>query len=288
MGTEAKGVLVKFLIAFGIAVVLTPMLASWVLPEERWHRVATRSFLGAVIVVFTVSAGSPRHWIRKLRGLGLDGPLRGERVLIGIIVSVVLFLILLIAQLVLGGRATTVMPPKRPLEIDIARALFTAFNVSIIEEILCRGYLKQTIGNVASALLYAGAHYFRPMHRTAPAGDYDPLLVFKRFPDLLEGWTRPHHYTFGLLSLFLFGMALNKLRDRTGTIYIGIGIHFGVVMGLKLYGRGIWSQPLGSKMIWGSSRLHDGLIGCLVMLALFVWAYKGRIPTAETPRLPAT
>ncbi|MHC4408940.1 MAG: CPBP family glutamic-type intramembrane protease [Planctomycetota bacterium] len=288
MSSEAKSVCVKFAAAFVVTVILAPMLAAWVLPDERWHRVTTRTFLGAVILIFSFSAGHPRHWIEKLRGLGLDGPQRGERVFLGIVVSSILFIVLVLAEVVLGGRGMPLQPPKRPLSTDLARAMFTAFNVSIIEEILCRGYLKSAIGGTMSALLYAGAHYFRPMHRTAPADGYDPLLVFRRFPELLEGWTVPNHFTFGLLSLFLFGLALNKLRDRTGTLYVGMGIHFGVVMGLKLYGRAVGTQPLGSPMVWGSSRMHDGLIGFLVMLALLVWAYRGRVPTAETQRLPAT
>jgi len=287
MSAAAKGVYLRLALAFGIAVLLTPVLAAWVLPETRWHRVATRTFLGAVILVFAVSAGDPRQWVRKLRGLGLDGPDRARRVFVGMLVSALLIVVLLLLEVMLGGRGTATEVPRRSLSDDLLRALFTAVNVSIIEEILCRGYLKQTIGGTMSALLYAGAHYFRPMSATAPADGYDPLLVFRRLPQLLEGWTVPNHYTFGVLSLFLFGLALNRLRDRTGTLYVGMGIHFGVVLGLKTYSRWLARRPDGDVLIWGGSRLHDGLVGTLVMLALLVWAYRGRVPGAETPRLPA-
>ena len=288
MSGTAKKVYIRLGAAIVLTFVLTPMLAAWVLPDVRWHRVATRTFLVGLILIFAAGAGDPRTWLQKLRGLGLRGPMRGERFLIGAVMAFMLIVILLLAGAALGGRGASVLTPSRSLLSAIGRALFTAGMVSVIEEILCRGFLKDTIGGAMSALLYAGAHYFRPMHRTAPADGYDPLLVFRRFPDLLEGWTRTNHFTFGLLGLFLFGLALNRLKDRTGTLYMGIGVHFGVVFGLKMYSRWIERNPGGSRMIWGSSRLHDGLLGALIMLACLIWAYRGRIPTAETPRIRAT
>lgn len=287
MSATAKSVYLRLALAFAVAVLLTPVLAAWVLPDTRWHRVATRTFLAAVIIIFAAGAGDPRKWIGKLRDLGLQGPYRAERLLVGVVVSALLMGVLLLLEVMLGGRTTAEGVPPRGIGDDLLRALFTAVNVSIIEEILCRGYLKRTIGGTMSAALYAGAHYFRPMGRTDPAHGYDPLLVVRRFPELLEGWMVPHHFTFGLLGLFLFGLALNRLKDRTGTLYMGMGIHFGVVMGLKLYGRWIARRPSGDPMLWGSNRLHDGLLGALIMLVLLIWAYRGRVPTAETPRLPA-
>ena len=87
-----------------------------------------------------------------------------------------------------------------------------------VEEILCRGYLKNVLGGVAAAAIYAGAHFFRPLGRTYGADGYDPLLVFKRFGELVEAWSVPQNYTLGFLSLFLLGLALNRFRERTGTL----------------------------------------------------------------------
>jgi len=283
MTPAARSVYLKFLLAFAIAFALTPILAAYAFPAERWHRVATRTFLACVILVFAAGAGHPRHWIPKLRALGLDGPGRLRRVALGVAVSFALMATLLFVEWALGGRGVFDGPHKRSFGTDLGRALFTAFNVSIIEEILCRGYLKATIGGTMSALLYAGAHYFRPMSGTKPADGYDPLLVLHRFPELLEGWTVPHHVTIGLLSLFLFGLALNRLRDRTGTLYLGMGVHFGVVLGLKLYTRWLERKADGSVFIWGSSRLHDGLVGTIVMALFLLWAYRGRVPAPEPP-----
>ena len=72
-----RRVYIQFAIAFCVAVILTPIIAAWLLPNERWHRVATRTFLGAVILVFAFGAGHPRTWLEKVRALGLDAPVVG-------------------------------------------------------------------------------------------------------------------------------------------------------------------------------------------------------------------
>jgi len=288
VSAAAKGVFLRLGAAFVAAVVVTPVIASFVLPDERWHRVATRSFLIAVVLAFASGAGHPRTWPDRLCGLGMRGPHRARGAAFGALLAIGLMLALLVAQLALGGRDATMVPHRRGLLEDLGLALFTATLVAVVEEILCRGYLKETVGGPMSALLYAGAHYFRPMHPTAPAGDYDPLLVLRRFPDLMEGWLVPNHLAFGLPSLFLFGLALNRLKDRTGSLYPCIGVHFGVVLGLKLYDRWVERTAEGSAMIWGSSRIHDGLLGLLAMALLLLWAYRGPLPGSETERLRPT
>jgi membrane protease YdiL (CAAX protease family) len=141
------------------------------------------------------------------------------------------------------------------------------------------------MGGPVSALLYAVVHYFRPLRGSAPAGPgFDPLLGFKRFPELLESWTDPHNVTMGVVSLFMVGIALNRMRERTGSLYVCIGIHGGLVFGLNFYRRFFEASPEGSLWIYGGGRLHDGVIG-IGALAVLLWAsYKAPIPERLTRR----
>ena len=104
MTASAKSVYARFALAVVVTLVLAPMLAAWVLPETRWHRVTTRTFLITVILIFAQGAGHPRSWLDKLRAMGVDGPLRGQRFLIGVLVATIFMGILLLAEVMLGGR----------------------------------------------------------------------------------------------------------------------------------------------------------------------------------------
>jgi len=277
MTSSARSAYLKIAVAFVLALVITPV-AAWLLPTTRWHRVATRTFLILVVLLFASNAGHPRTWLGKLRAMGLDGPHRLSRMLVGFAVALAFFGLLLGFSYLVGARDASTSVPKYDLLEHVGVALLTGFLVSMVEEPLCRGAMKDTMGGVASAFLYSIAHLFRPMHVTQPADGYEPFLVIERLPEILEGWTVTRQWTWGVLSLFLLGLALNRLRERTGTLYVGIGIHIGLVFGMKIYTRFISPHPNGSDMIWGWNRLHDGLVGTVVMGLLLWAAYKVPLP----------
>ena len=68
MTRNARSVYLRLVIAVALAVVLTPVAAAF-LPETRWHRVATRTFLIELVLLFVSDAGHPRTWIDKLRAI---------------------------------------------------------------------------------------------------------------------------------------------------------------------------------------------------------------------------
>ena len=192
----------------------------------------------------------------------------------------------------LDGRVWRSTPPKHGLAYALSVFTLSAVLVSFTEEVLFRGYMKDVLGGVFSAFLYAIVHFFRPMKKTQPADGYERFLVFERFGDLMEGWMNVQNMTWGISTLFLFGLALNKLRDRTGTLYVGIGLHAGWVFCMRFYQQWIDPVPNGSRMIWGGNRVHDGLVGMIAMLILLLLAYKAPLPAKlrkpdETPLAPA-
>jgi len=275
------------LVRGGAAVVATLVLAPLagaVLSTVPFHRVMTRVFLGCLVIAFIVRRGHPRTWPGRLRAMGLDGPDRGQRFLAGLLASVLLTALLLAVSWGLGGRTGAVAEPP-PLGLHLLKAALSALVVSFLEEILCRGYFLEVIGGGMSALVYAAAHYIRPLHGSAPADGFDPLLGVKRLPELFGSFHDARNMTLGLLSLFVFGLALNRLRKRTGTLYVGIGLHAGLVFVLALYRRFLTSHP-GAESPWihGGGRLHDGLLGVLMLGLLLLAAYRLPLPGFLTRR----
>ncbi len=169
--------------------------------------------------------------------------------------------------------------------MHLLKAALSAIFVSCLEEILCRGYFLDVIGGGMSALVYAAAHYIRPLHGSTPADGFDPLLGVRRLPELFGSFQDGRNLTLGLLSLFVFGLALNRLRKRTGTLYVGMGLHAGLVFVLALYRRFLTSHPgAESRWIHGGGRLHDGLLGVLTLGLLLLAAYRLPLPGFLTRR----
>jgi membrane protease YdiL (CAAX protease family) len=277
-----KPALRDFIIRFAIAVLATLVLSPVVglfLPDQPFHRVMTRVFLIAVVIAFVLRRGRLGSWPERFRAMDLRGPDRLRRLLAGAGVAILLLAMLLVASWAMGGRPAGAPREVPPLATDLFKALLSGLVVAFLEEILCRGYFLNVIGGFASAFLYAAAHFFRPLHGSEPAGDgFDPLLAFKRLPELFESWTDPRNATLGMLSLFVFGLALNRLRVRTGTLYFGIGIHAGLVFAIKIYGRILDPSLAKDPWIYGGLRLHDGLLGTVMLLLLLLGAYFIPLP----------
>lgn len=277
MKPELKDFLLRIGAAFVIALVLAPVFGV-IFDSEPFHRVMTRCFLITLVVALALGAGHPGTWPAKLAAMGLRGPHRIFRFGYGVGVALLLVTGLLLVSWLLGGRVPPEQPFHRALLIHFLIAAARGCAVGLFEETICRGYLKDLMGGPASALVYAVVHYFKPASGSAPAGpDYDPLLAIKRLPELFEGLGHPQNMTLGVFGLFLFGMALNRLRERTGNLYVGIGLHAGLVFALDFFRRVLSDVPDGSYWIFGGGRLYDGVLGNLMLLILLVLAYKAPI-----------
>jgi len=277
---------VSFWLRVGAAVaamfVLAPVFGM-VFSDEPFHRVMTRVLQVAVVVALLLGSGPVRAWPEKIRAMGLRGPHRCARFLAGASFGVFALVALLALSWALGGR-TPVDDHRLPLWEHLGKAIAAGILVSLFEETLVRGYMKDVLGNVVSAFVFAAVHYFQPLPKvgapkSAPAGEgYEPLLAFERAGDLFEAWTVPRNATLGVATLFLFAMALNRLRERTGTLYVGIGLHAGLVFVLGFYRRFLEGETPLSKWIYGGTRVHDGLLGLVAIGLLCLAAYRLPLP----------
>ena len=282
-GTPAR---LDFVVRLAAAIVLTLALVPVValaLPGVAFHRLLTRTLLILVLTVFLLGRSSPRTWGESLRDMGLRGPGSGSRIILGAAVSLVLFALILGLSWATGGR-----PLESPMAAawprDLLVAALTGIGVGILEETLWRGYLRGLLGAVVSSFLYAVVHFFRPLSGSPVApGPYDPLLAVRRLPEMFQSLSEPRHLTLGLLSLFLLGMALCRLRRRTGTLWLGIGVHAGFVLAIALYRDFFAVNAHGSLWIYGGTRLHDGLLATLALAVLLLLAARGPLPRHFSP-----
>ncbi len=281
MTAKWRDPLLRFAAAVGASLLLAP-IAGALLPGQEFHAVLTRVYIGCLLVAFLVGRGPPSGWIAGIRGLGLKGPDRIERVVLGTLLSIVLLLALLALSWSLGGRSVAVGPPRYGFLTHLGVALAGALLVSLLEEVICRGYLKNLMGGPLSALLYAAVHFLRPLGGSEGAVDYDPLLAVKTLPTLFESFGRLQNATLGMAGLFLFGLALNRLRDRTGSLYLGIGLHAGLVLGLALYSRWLARSTPESRWIFGGPRLYDGALGIVALGLLLLAAWRVPFPARLT------
>jgi len=261
--------------AFVVALVVSPMIGPlW--PATSFHRVMTRTFQAAMVIALLVHREAPRTWPSKFRAMGFRGPDRLRRVLLGAGTGLFAMTLLLVVSWLLGGRSAA--PPHRLAFLGhLSQAIATAVVVGCFEEIFFRGYLKDAIRGFPSAALYSIVHFLTPISKTAPAGSgYDPLLALKRLPEL-NAWTDRRQALLGIPCLLIFGLALNRLRDRTGTLYLGMGVHAGVVFVLAFYGRFLDVNST-NPWIFGGVFARDGLLPLLALLLLLLASYRAPLP----------
>lgn len=269
---------VRVVASVAITLVLAPVVGVF-LPGVPFHRVMTRIFQATLLVALLVRRGPPRTWPDKIRGLGLRGPFRRARFATGLVVGLVAMSAVLVASWLLGGRTVQDEPHRMWIVAHVAKAVFAGLAVALFEEALVRGYLKNAVGGLASAVLFAAVHFMQPRGTTVPAGpDYDPLLAVKRLHELVGAWGDRQEATLGFLSLFILALALNRLRERTGSLYFGIGLHAGIVIVIQLYRRFLHGVPVGNRWIHGGPLMRDGVLTLVAVLALLLAAYVAPLP----------
>jgi len=262
--------------AFVVALLLSPVLGV-LFQQEPFHRVMTRTFQFALVVALVVKRGPVREWPAKLRAMGFRGPERRKRALLGAAVGVSATAALLFVSWALGGRPLVGEPHRLPLVLHLLIAAGAGIGVGLFEEIFFRGYLKDAVGGIASAVLYSVVHFIAPIGRTDPAGPtYDPLLALKRLSEL-NAWQDPQRAGLGIPCLIVLGLALNRLRERTGSLYVGMGVHAGVVFVLALYGRFLVMKP-ENPWIFGGVFARDGVLPLLALLLLLLASYRAPLP----------
>lgn len=166
----------------------------------------------------------------------------------------------------------------------LGSAALTAALVAVLEEVLFRGAiyaaLRRTLSFAGTAAvvssIYALVHFFQ---RPAAPAVVGPLTGFTILGQMLTGFVDPALLVPGFFNLTLVGLLLAWARERTGALWLPIGMHAGWIFWLKAYGT--VSVPVAGQdsILWGSGKLYDGWVTTAVLLPTFAllgwWLRRG-------------
>lgn len=168
----------------------------------------------------------------------------------------------------------------------IAWVLLSAFGaalvVGMLEEPLFRGALCRGLAEAVgwrlalgvSSGLYGWVHFLGKVPSPEPVTwDAGLQVVFSMVRVSLDAGT----WLPGMPTLVLAGILLGRLLQRTGSLWVPIGLHTGWVFFIKSRGALTATVPGVGGAGWGESRVSAGWTGlAAVALAVIVFEWLGR------------
>jgi len=164
---------------------------------------------------------------------------------------------------------------------EVGAVLASAVVVGVLEESVFRGVLGglvergMGVGREGRALwvtsgLFAALHFLKP----------DPSLVvgevfwwsgFALLPHLFHQFTQPLLLLGGFGTLLVFGLLLGLAARRTGSLWMSIGLHGGLVLVKGLFSKG--ADRAMEWWPWSGPELQVGLLPVLVLFLVLglVW-----------------
>lgn len=187
------------------------------------------------------------------------------------------FLTLLLVAVVAIAAGSRKLAPN--LDADLATAIVgfaaSGMAVALLEELLFRGVLFGALRRehpwilalLLSSAFYAAMHFFL---RVKAPPDITWTSGFEQLARMAGGFIDPAALIPGFISLTLAGMALAVAYQRTGTLYLPLGLHAGWVFWLKALNAITVNGP-EAKGPWGLPRnLYDSWLGLAVSAAALV------------------
>ena len=168
------------------------------------------------------------------------------------------------------------------------KALLAAVSVAFIEEIFFRGIIfrglrpdmRPVFAYLLAALFFSAIHFVQPADEVFLSG-IEPGAGFRHALESFYPFLNPETFLPGLFGLFLIGLVLCYAFERTGTLYMSMGLHAGWIFGLKSFGAfGHYTrESLG--WMFGSSdpKVVSGVIswaGIVVVGLLVHWFTRSR------------
>jgi membrane protease YdiL (CAAX protease family) len=279
------------LLVFIGGALLAPWIWTWIhttfpdssISQQPFHRYVNRCLLGLAILLLWPLLRS--LGIRGFDSLGLrwgSGVVR--EIQIGAGYGLASLAAAVVVATMVGGRQW-ISPEIAP---NLLRRLLgfgtAAIVVSLMEETLFRGVLygamarhrSRWVGAITSSVVYAIVHFFRRPPEPEVVTWTSGLVILGK---MLAGFTDLQDLIPGFLSLVVVGMILCDSRERTGRLWLGIGLHAGWIFWLKAYGA--ISVPVSdSRNLWvGTSKLIDGWI--VPLLLVLTWVAMRRFSFPE-------
>ncbi|MFA7001920.1 MAG: CPBP family intramembrane glutamic endopeptidase, partial [Candidatus Omnitrophota bacterium] len=281
-GLKFLAVLAVILLA---SAVLAPLLFK-ILPfkfEKIFNRLVMIQTLAAVLV-----------FVRFRRGMFGDYGLRWtDASLSGFLAAFETSVVVLTAYvgcLIGSGYAALRLHDLSALQwiLKIANALLAAVVVGVLEEFFFRGFIYQSLRKsfagksgtglslrpVIWAAVGCTSLFYSLLHFTSsekPLIGPEPTVFdsFRLMAAPFASYTHWENLWPAVAGLFIFGVVLNALVLRTGSLYPAIGLHAGCVFFIKL--DGAFADFFNkSTLLFGSSKLYDGVAGWGVLILVGV------------------
>lgn len=254
-----------------LAAMLTPSLIATGWSAIEPHRVMGRLAQLLILVglwPFLLWQGLAH---REALGYGPSWPVVKRAIAGGWVLGVLILVVLVLALLELEIRLPDSSPDSwSRMAMRVIQALIGGLLIGILEETFFRGALYSAIRRhrgvrsamIWSAALYAVLHFMKP---GAPSESvaFDGLGAFWMFIHVFIDLLQWKHLD-SLVALFMVGLLLALVRERTGHIGWCIGLHAGWVLVIQVNRRltdGNEDSPL--SFLVGD---YDGTIGWLAAL----------------------
>jgi CAAX protease family protein len=163
-----------------------------------------------------------------------------------------------------------------------AKALLAAVSVAFIEEIFFRGIvfkglrqdMRAVFAYLLAALFFSAIHFVQPANEGFLSGMH-PGAGFRHAVESFYPFLNPETLLPGIFGLFLIGLVLCYAFERTGTLYMSMGLHAGWIFGLKSFGAfGHYTrESLG--WMFGSSdpKVVSGVISWVGIVVVGLWVH---------------
>ncbi len=128
---------------------------------------------------------------------------------------------------------------------------------------------------VGASLFYSAIHFVKPAQKSYLEG-LEPLAGFSHLIHTFEQFLDPLSILPGLVGLFLLGVLLSYAFFRTNSLYLSMGLHAGLVFGIKtirIYGN-YTREDLG--WMFGSSdpKIISGIAAWIGIVAIGVFIHS--------------
>ena len=263
-GVGSAGASLRRLAYFGLSIILVSAVCSWAvrpLVPLPWWKIFRRCVSVASAVTLLVFMW--RVHGQSLGSLGLGPWKRGKAQLIqGLVIGFWSVFILLSLNLAIGACRLTTTAGTWELIGTLLAFLPAAALVSVLEELIFRGYILQqllacsrVVAVIASSAVFA--------------------LVHMR---LKEFWL---HSLFELTGLFLLGGVLALSTLRTKQLYLAIGLHAALAYWVGINKLVVEFPYPSLQWVVGTSRVANGMIPWLVLLWIGWVVARGNAPTPK-------
>ena len=240
------------------------------LEEPKFHRIASRIGMLALLVGFVLLARRMQLADRASLGFGLAWPAFLRHVLLGLglgavlMLPVVAMLFALDLRVPVDGQFDATLLARLTLQ-----GLLSGTVVALIEETFLRGAMFTAIEREAGAraaialtsIVYAALHFIGRYR--IPADEVEWGSGIELLAGTLQAFAAPATIVDAFLCLVGVGVVLGAVRALTGNIAACIGLHAGWVWIITLVREATTPEP-GAPLAFLVSRF-DGFVGWLVL-----------------------